>query len=138
MTTQAISRQGIYLAPGDGRPYQMGRMAALFKADGDETEGRYTVSEWWLEPHTQGPGAHNHDEDDLFYVLEGTMSFLLGDRWIHADRGAFVLIPGRMTHNFENRSDERAGILNFGVPGDFEKNMPAISQWFQDNPPGDA
>jgi hypothetical protein len=40
-----------------------------------------------------------------------------------------------MTHDFQNRSSERAGVLNFSVPGDFEKNMPAIAQWFIENPP---
>ena len=42
------------------------------------------ISEWWLEPHTQGPGAHAHPEDDVFYVIEGTMSFLVNDAWIDA------------------------------------------------------
>ena len=56
----------------------MGRIAAVFKADGDETVQRYSISEWWLEARTQGPGAHAHDEDDVFFVIEGTMSFLLG------------------------------------------------------------
>jgi mannose-6-phosphate isomerase-like protein (cupin superfamily) len=116
----------------------MGRIGALFKADGVETETRYSISEWWLEPHTQGPGAHSHEEDDVFFVIEGTMSFLLGDRWIDAPRGSFVLAPGGMTHDFENRSAIRAGVLNFSVPGGFEENMPAISKWFAENPPKDA
>ena len=130
--------QVVHLGPGEGRPYAMGGMSAVFKADGAETGGRYTVSEWWLEPHTQGPGAHHHGEDDLFYVLEGTMSFLMGESWIDAGPGSFVLVPGGMIHNFENRSDARAGILNFGVPGDFERNMPHIVEWFSEHPPGPA
>jgi mannose-6-phosphate isomerase-like protein (cupin superfamily) len=68
-------------------------------------------------------------------VIEGTMSFLVGDRWIDAPRGSFVLAPGGMTHDFQNRSAERAGVLNFSAPGDFEKNMPAIVDWFIENPP---
>jgi hypothetical protein len=90
----------------------MGRISALFKADGDETAGRYSISEWWLEPNTQGPGAHSHAEDDIFYVLEGTMSILLGER--------------------------RAGLLNFSIPGNFEKDMPSIAEWFAEHPPKDA
>jgi quercetin dioxygenase-like cupin family protein len=116
----------------------MGRISAVFKADGDETRGGYSISEWWLEPNTQGPGAHSHTEDDIFYVIEGTMSFLVGDRWIEAPRGSFVLAPGGVTHDFENRSSSRAGVLNFSVPGDFEKAMPAIAEWFAENPPKDT
>jgi len=116
----------------------MGRIRALFKADGAETAGGYSVSEWWLDPHTQGPGAHAHPEDDIFYGIEGTMNVLVGDRWVDAARGSFVLIPGGVTHDFRNRSDERAGVLNFSTPGTFEENMPAIGEWFEKNPPGDA
>jgi mannose-6-phosphate isomerase-like protein (cupin superfamily) len=132
---KATERVGIFLPPGEGRSYSMGRIGAIFKADGDETQNAYSISEWWLEPHTQGPGAHSHAEDDVFYVLEGTMSFLVGDRWIDAPRGSFVLAPGGMTHDFQNRSAERAGFLNFSAPGDFEENMPAIVDWFIENPP---
>jgi mannose-6-phosphate isomerase-like protein (cupin superfamily) len=116
----------------------MGRIGAVFKADGDETRRAYSISEWWLEPHTRGPGAHSHAEDDVFYVIEGTMSFLMGDRWVDAARGAFVLVPGGVTHDFENRSSSRAGVLNFSIPGDFERDMPAIARWFAEHPPKDV
>lgn len=133
-----VARPAICLAPGAGRSYPMGRISALFKADGAETANGYSISEWWLEPHTQGPGAHSHPEDDVFYVLEGTMSFLMGDTWTDAPRGSFVLVPGGVTHDFENRSEVRAGVLNFSAPGDFEQHMPAIAEWFAAHPPGRA
>jgi mannose-6-phosphate isomerase-like protein (cupin superfamily) len=116
----------------------MGRIAAVFKADGAETADRYSISEWWLEPHTQGPGAHSHPEDDVFYVIEGTMSFLVDGNWIDAPRGSFVLVPAGATHDFENRGDVRAGALNLSIPGGFERDMPGIVEWFADHPPGRA
>lgn len=131
-------RKPIFLLPGMGRPYPMGRISALFKADGTETDGHYSISEWWLEPFTTGPGAHSHDEDDIFYVLAGTMSFLIGERWVDAPQGSFVLVPSGETHDFENRGSQRAGVLNFSVPGNFEREMPAIVSWFTENPPGEA
>lgn len=126
----------VVLPPGEGRAYSMGRIQAVFKADAEETANRYSISEWWLEANTTGPGAHSHAEDDVFYVLEGTMSFLLGDEWIDAPKGSFVLAPAGMTHDFENRGDKRAGVLNFSIPGGFEQHMPAIVEWFAGHPPG--
>ena len=128
----------VVLSHGEGRSYPMGRISSVFKADGEETGRRYSVSEWWLEPHTKGPGAHSHDEDDLFYVIEGTMSVLVNDRWIEASKGSFILAPGGVVHDFENRTNKRAGVLNFSIPGDFETNMPDIAKWFSENPPGRA
>jgi mannose-6-phosphate isomerase-like protein (cupin superfamily) len=130
-----IARRGIVLAPGVGRAYPMGRLAAVFKADGDESAGQYSIAEWGLEPHTPGPGAHSHPEDDVFYVLEGTVSFLMGDEWVEAPKGAFVLAPGGVPHDFENRTAARAAFLNISAPGNFEQQMPAIRQWFLENRP---
>ena len=138
MSPQAGPRKPIILGPGQGRAYPMGRISAVFKADEAETESRYSVSEWWVEPRTQGPGAHSHEEDDLYYVIEGTMSVLVGEQWIDATRGSFVLIPGGVTHSFENRGTVRAGILSLKVPGPFEPELPGIAAWFAENPPQDT
>jgi mannose-6-phosphate isomerase-like protein (cupin superfamily) len=134
----ADGRRPVVLGPGEGREYPMGAISAVFKADGAETGQRYSISEWWLDPHTKGPGAHSHPEDDVFYVLAGTMSVLVGTDWIEAGAGSFVLVPGSVTHDFENRGSERAGALNISAPGDFEEHMPGIARWFAEHPPGDT
>lgn len=134
MTT--LDRKPVFLVPGEGRLYSMGTISAIFKADGDESAGKYSISEWWLEPYSKGPGAHRHDEDDVFFVIEGTMSFLIGEEWKEAPKGTFVLAPGGVTHDFENRSGVRAGVLNFSAPGNFEQHMPQIVSWFEQHPPG--
>ncbi|WP_027133614.1 cupin domain-containing protein [Geminicoccus roseus] len=135
MTTEQAGTT-IHLGPGQGRTYPLGGMTAVFKADGAETGDRYSVSEWWLEPHSTGPGAHAHDRnDEVFYVLEGVASILVGDIWHEAPQGSFLRIPATVRHDFQNRSDGRIGLLNFFIPGGFEQNMPAIAAWFAANPP---
>ncbi len=124
----------LILAQGEGRVYNCGTMTAIFKADENETQEKYSVSEWWLEPNSDGPGAHSHeDNDEVFYILEGTISLLVGDQWLDADKGAFIRIPAKTTHDFKNRTDKKAGMLNFFTPGGFERNMPSIVKWFEDN-----
>ena len=83
MTHNSLPPGSIVLAAEQGRTYDMGFMRAVFKADGAETDDRYSVSEWWMEPHNTGPGAHHHeDNDEAFYVLEGTASILIGHEWV--------------------------------------------------------
>lgn len=137
MAPRKAARKPIVLGPGAGRRYPMGRISAVFKADEGETADAYSISEWWLDPNTTGPGAHSHPEDDVFFVLEGTMSFLVGERWVDAPVGSFVLVPGGVTHDFQNRSSSRAGVLNFS-PGPFEPQMEGIAEWFAEHPPQDA
>jgi quercetin dioxygenase-like cupin family protein len=136
MTNHDDSRRAsVVLGAGEGRRYDMGRIQAIFKSDGTETAGAYSISEWRLEPHTTGPGAHQHPEDDVFYVTEGTMSVFVEDEWIEATAGSFVLVPGGVIHDFENRGDAPAAMLNVSQPGDFEQHMPGIVEWFRDHPP---
>lgn len=135
MTAQATLPKGsIFLPPEQGRRYELGAMTAVFKADGAETDDRYCVSEWWLEPHTGGPGAHLHEaNDEIFYSLAGTPSVLIGETWIDAPAGSFMLIPRGTMHDFGNGTDSRAGLLNVFIPGGFEPMMPAIVKWFAEN-----
>lgn len=135
---QSKPRRPVVLGPGEGRSYPMGPLSAVFKADGDESEQRYSISEWWLDPHTKGPGSHSHPEDDVFYVLAGTMSVAVGEEWVEAPAGSFVLVPGGTPHDFENRTSSRAGMLNVSAPGNFEQHVPGIAQWFRDRSPADA
>lgn len=126
--------QVLVLPSGEGRKYDCGTMTAIFKADENETDENYSVSEWWLEPNSDGPGAHHHENnDEVFYVLEGTISFLIGEKWIDSEKGTFLRIPAKTIHDFKNRTGKKTGVLNFFIPGGFERNMPEIVKWFDIN-----
>lgn len=120
---------------GEGRHYGMGALHAVFKADDQETEGRFSISEWWLEARHEGPGAHKHDEnEEVFYVLEGVASILIGEEWHTMPKGSMCIIPRGVMHDFRNQSFERIGLLNVFLPGGFESMMPAIVDWYSENP----
>ena len=134
---EPVERKPIILGMRQGRSYDCGPMSAVFKADGVETRDRYSVSEWWLEPNSKGPGAHSHDEnDELFLVIEGRPSVLAGETWHELPAGSFVMIPSKTIHDFENRTTAPAGLFNVFIPGGFEKNMPSIVEGFRRNPAG--
>ncbi|WP_304067287.1 cupin domain-containing protein [Pedobacter glucosidilyticus] len=134
MKHQHHQSEVLILTKEQGRVYNCGKMTAIFKADENETNEKYSISEWWIEPGFEGVGAHQHDDnDEVFYMLEGTISFLVGDKWIDADQGTFIRIPSKTIHDFTNKTTERAGFINFYIPGGFKKNMPAIVNWFATN-----
>jgi mannose-6-phosphate isomerase-like protein (cupin superfamily) len=123
----------LHIPFGAGRSYEMGGIESSFLADGEETADSYSISEWWLDARQAGPGAHSHEaNDDIFYVLEGTMTFLVGERKIDAPKGTFLRVPAGVVHDFENNSAARAGVLNIYIPGGFEQEMPGIVQWFKE------
>ena len=48
--------------------------------------------------------------------------------------GGFVRAPAGVTHDFANRTDSRAGVLNIYIPGGFERDMAAIVGWYDSQP----
>lgn len=130
-----MDEKPIILGPNEGRSYTMGKLAAIFKADGTETGNRYAVSEWWMEPGAPNIGAHSHEaNEEIFYVLDGRVDILVGETWHGLERGAFIRIPAGIVHDFRNGGETRAGVLNIFLPGGFEPKMPMIVEWFRNNP----
>jgi mannose-6-phosphate isomerase-like protein (cupin superfamily) len=121
----------IYLPSGGGRRYSMGRLTALFKADGVETGERYSASEWLLDPGQPGVGSHRHEHnDELFLVLEGTPEFLLEDAWTPCPADSFLRIPAGVTHDFRNHETTQARFFSVFLGEGFERDMPSIVDWF--------
>jgi mannose-6-phosphate isomerase-like protein (cupin superfamily) len=131
IAVERMNSTSLVLLPGRGRAYECGPMRAVFKADGAETAGRYSVSEWTVAPHSPGSGPHSHDEsDEIFLITEGTLAVRVGDDWVDAPRGTFIRIPAGVVHDFENRTDHPATLFNVFTPGEFEHLMPSIVNWF--------
>ncbi len=129
----------IILRPDEGRTYPMGRMSATFKADLKETNSTLSVSEWWLEPNTEGPHIHKHPEAHLFYVIKGVLTvYLQSENWFEVEKGSYIYIPGETEHGFENRSENIVGFMSINTPGGFEKSIPHIVNYFEEHPLGDV
>ena len=109
-------------------------MRASFLADGAESGERYSVSIWCIAPNSPGPGAHCHEaNEELFYVVEGTVTFVVGDQRIDAPVGSFLRVPAGVMHDFENVTEHQATVFNVFIPGGFEARMPAIVEWYRTN-----
>jgi uncharacterized cupin superfamily protein len=64
---------------------------------------------------------HVHDDaDEIFYVLDGNLTFVVGEQRIEAAPGAFVYLPRFVHHGFQCNSTE-ARVFNFLTPAGFER-----------------
>ena len=129
-----VARKPLIVRPDQGRKYDMGRMRAVFFADAEETAGRYSIFEWWLDPKTHGPGVHSHSDDHIFYVLAGTLTVFIDGERTDAPRGSYAFIPGGTPHDFENHGTQECGFITINAPAGFEEKMPDIVKWFAENP----
>ena len=73
------------------------------------------------EPRGGGPPLHvQKQHEELFFVLEGEISFWLDSHVIHLTPGGTAFVPHGMPHCFKNCSDERARVLILFTPGDIQ------------------
>jgi mannose-6-phosphate isomerase-like protein (cupin superfamily) len=70
-----------------------------------------------LEPHTHA------EEDDAFYILDGEMNFIFGEREENAGPGTFVLVPPGVEHGFRNSGDTPVRMLNIHAPAGFDRRI---------------
>jgi len=127
----AMSDGTVHL-PGEGENYEMGASRFSLKATEGETGGAFFLSENTVEPGFQGPPLHVHHEmTDMFYVLEGTLTFQVGEETIEGPPGTFVCAPPETPHTFSNPSSEPVRFLNFSFPGGFERYMRDLADAWQ-------
>jgi mannose-6-phosphate isomerase-like protein (cupin superfamily) len=118
----------LLLGPGEGERHDAGAARIVIKADGECTGGTFFLSESTLAPGFPGPPPHRHrDLHDMFYVLEGTLTMLLGDREVQAAPGTFVCVPPGAVHTFRNASDAPVRVLNFNTPAGWELYMRELA-----------
>ncbi len=101
------------------------------KVSGSDTGGAFALIEE-ISPPGNGTPLHVHSrEDELFYVLEGTLEFRCGDQVHQATPGFTVFGPRNIPHNFRNIGDTPSRILVFIYPAGFEQffvELDGISQ----------
>jgi quercetin dioxygenase-like cupin family protein len=87
-------------------------------ADASRTAGVLGANRLTLGPGRDGAKPHYHAlSTELFYVVEGVMEFLLGDRLETVAAGGLVVVPPRLTHAFRAAADTGADLLAVLTPG---------------------
>lgn len=81
--------------------------------------GRYTILETVFEPEF-GPPLHYHREDEIFEVIEGTVTFQLGGERLEAGPGTIIAIPAGVHHAWRNFTGKPARMLATFTPGGIE------------------
>jgi quercetin dioxygenase-like cupin family protein len=107
--------------PGEGRTIAVVGDVYRFLAVGEETNGKYALWEA-LVPPCGGPPPHVHSrEEEGFYVLEGEITFFIGDQRLIASAGMFANMPVGSPHSFKNESGKPARMLISVAPAGLER-----------------
>ena len=112
---------GVY--PDGGRSIWLLGMLATFKAVSEETDGEYSLYELTVPPQLGALPHIHHAETEAFYVLDGQVEFLKGERTVRAGVGGFVFIPRGVVHGFKNVGQKPARCLGIVTPGGLAEKL---------------
>ena len=84
---------------------------------GEVREGSGAAVLEYVTRKGEEPPDHAHDsEDEMFYVLEGAISFRCGGEAFDLEKGGFVFLPCGMEHGYTIRNDEPVRLLAVTSP----------------------
>jgi hypothetical protein len=108
------------IEPSEAPSYQM--LGTLWRvlASGDNTGGLVGALDERCSHGLRAPMHVHDDADEIFYVVDGNLTFFVGEQRIEASPGAFVYLPRFVHHGFQCNSVE-ARVFNFVTPAGFEK-----------------
>ena len=90
------------------------------RVHGTQVNGRYAIMENIAAPGTATP-MHFHAEDEIFHILEGTVTFSIDGDVFNASVGSIVVIPAGAHHAWRNRSNAPIRMSTFFSPGGVEE-----------------
>ena len=105
------------LAEGEGRTYEWHDLLFTIKAAAAETGGALSVWEVTTRPGEE-PLVHTHEEDEMFYVLSGSLTFDCGGQSFKVNENGFVFLPRGVPHSYWIEGEE-VKLLGFSTPSGF-------------------
>jgi mannose-6-phosphate isomerase-like protein (cupin superfamily) len=98
--------------------------------------GSAAVVEHTLEVKSLGAPMHKHTyEDEISYVLEGTLSVIQNGEIEIAHPGQYVVKPRGIFHTFWNAGDARVRFIEIISPGNFEYYFAEIAPFLAPGKP---
>jgi quercetin dioxygenase-like cupin family protein len=127
-----VRDEEILVQPYAGETVWLRGLGARYLVAGERTEGRLALVEHPLHPRALGAPMHTHSrEDEISYVIEGTVGIQIGERVLTAEPGAMVFKSRGIPHAFWNAGDTTARILEVITPAGFEGYFREMAALFE-------
>lgn len=125
--SQQASMLGLGLARDGGERLSWMGEPTLLKVTGERTGGHYAMAEIISTPQGFVPLHVHHREDEAFFVLDGEVTFTVGDDVFETGPGGFAFGPRDVPHRYEVTTPSARMLMLFS-PAGFEGFIRATSQ----------
>ena len=114
----AMTAKGFVVPPDGGRVWNMapGRSSALKMLNG-ETAGSVMMFEETAPAGTETPRHMHHDSDEVAYVLDGEITFKIGEDVTVGGPGTCAFMPRGLAHAWKNTGSATGRVLFLYTPG---------------------
>jgi quercetin dioxygenase-like cupin family protein len=103
------------LQPGDGWVYRSDIDYVVKAGEAQPAHGAAVME--YTARKGEEPDPHTHKtEDEMFYILSGTLTFRCGEKSFEVKKGGFVFLPHGIEHGYSVRSKEPAQLLVITSP----------------------
>ncbi len=126
---------GIFLEPGGGLALSARGSTMLFKAVGADTGGAFSLMERELPVSNRRPQPHRHQGPEGFYVLAGSIEFVVGAQRRIGGPGFWALVPEGVAHTFGNAGQATARLLIIHAPAADAYFVELQALWSKATPP---
>jgi mannose-6-phosphate isomerase-like protein (cupin superfamily) len=124
------------ISRGNGKIVTARGSVMAFKSIAAQTDGDFSLMERTVPPHGRRPLPHRHVNcSEAFWVLDGTITFVLDGVESHGRRDDFLLVPRGAGHTFGNDGDEPARLLVLHAPAMDSYFAELEALWAGGNPP---
>ena len=113
----------LVIAPEAGDSLRVMGDVITLKLRAQDTGGAFTLFEGRVAPGSAEPVHFHYREDETFYVLAGSVAFLIGEAWRDASAGTVVHVPRGTIHSFRNTGATEAHLLVLNVPGGLHEEL---------------
>ena len=103
------------LKAGEGWTYRFGIDFAVKASEVHEGSGA-AVFEYVTSQGEEPPDYTHRTEDEMFYVLEGAITFRCGEKPFDLDKGGFIFLPRSIKHGYTIRGEEPVRLLVVTAP----------------------
>ena len=104
-----------------------------YLATGDETDGKFFLSETIIPAGDNGPPTHIHSkEDEGFYLKKGNLTFIIDGKEIELKEGEYLNIEKGEKHTWRNKTEFDAELLVTFVPAGIENMFRELEQNMSD------
>jgi len=113
------------VAPGHGPDYDWSQDHISVKTPMELTDGRVSVVEDVLKPGFHLPAHRHRSMVEIFYILEGEVTFAFEDETVNVPPGTTVTVPANTRHEVTCPGGGR--LVTIFTPGGFERYLAELA-----------